>query len=200
MARKYWILLGITAVVLAFAIRYLTAGDQTPQGQPPLLFLTPQSLPQFAQEFNRDAKMERVVLLMSPTCPVCLEGSSKVEAVLKRNSGSNVRVFAVWEPMLPTDWRRPGTGVLARLSDPRVIQVWDSKHLIARLMETGAAGRQPSCCTRNGSWWDVIASYSRNAKWTNAAPAPVLLDGTVESTAPRLEAELTGHPQPHTGG
>lgn len=200
MARKYWILLGITAVVLAFAIRYLTSGDQTPKGQPPFLFLTPQSLPQSAQEFNRDAKMERVVLLMSPTSPVCLEGSSKVEAVLRRNPGSKVRVFAVWEPMLRTDWRRPGSGVLARLSDPRVIQVWDSRHLIAGLVEKGAAGRQPSCCSRNGSWWDLIATYSPGARWINGAPAPVLLDGYIVRTAPRLDAEFQGRLQPHIGG
>ncbi len=74
------------------------------------------------------------MLLISPTCPVCLEGDSAVEAVLRRHPRTEVRVFAVWEPMLPTDWSSPNTHVLARLSDPRVIQVWDKKHLIAGLI------------------------------------------------------------------
>ena len=52
--------------------------------------------------------------------------------------GDNIRVFAVWEPMLPTDWTRPNTRVLARLLDPRVIQDWDKDHLLSGLMEKGA--------------------------------------------------------------
>ena len=190
MAKKYWILLGFAAVVVVLIVPNFAAGHQTPQGQPQLLAITPKSLPQFAQEFNRSANLKRVVLRLSPTCPVCLEGSSKINAILGRNPGSDVRVFAVWEPMLPTDWSRPNTHVLARLSDPRVVQVWDRGHLIAALVEEGAAGRRPRCCTRNGAWWDVIASYPLAAKWTVSAPAPDLLNGTVVATATELEAQL----------
>lgn len=193
MAKKSWILLGIAAIVLVLMIRYMAASDQTPQGQQQLLALTQQSLPQFVQEFNQAAKVKRVILLMSPTCPVCLEGTSKVEAVLERNPSTNLRVFAVWEPMLPTDWRRPSSAVLGRLSDPRVVQIWDSKRVIAGLVEKGAVGRHPSCCTRNGAWWDVIAAYPPESKWTVSAPAPTLLNGTIERTSPELEAELKQH-------
>lgn len=193
MAKKYWIPLGIATMVFVLMIRYFAAGHETPSGQPQLLVISPQSLPQFTQEFNRSANVKRVVLLMSPTCPICLEGSSRVAAILQRYPGSDVRIFAVWEPMLPTDWSRPNTHVLARLSDPRVIQFWDSKHLIASLMEKGAAGRHPACCTRNGAWWDVIASFPPASKWTDAAPAPDLLNGTIVRTAPELEGELRQH-------
>jgi hypothetical protein len=151
MAKKYWILLGIAVVALVLFVRLLTVGHNTPSGQLQLMAITPQSLPQFVQDFNQPAKAERVVLLMSPTCPVCLDGSSQVEAILERHRAGNIRVFAVWEPMLPTDWERPNTHVLERLSDPRVIQVWDSNHLIAGLIERGASGRRPRCCDRNGA-------------------------------------------------
>ena len=144
MAKKYWILLGIAAAILVLMIRDLTAGPQTPPGQPQLLAITPQSLPQFAEEFNHSANVKRVVLLLSLTYSVCLEGSSKINAILQRNPEKDVRVFAVWEPMLPTDWSRPNTHALARLSDPRVVQVWDSRHSIARLVEKGAGGRCPN--------------------------------------------------------
>jgi hypothetical protein len=190
MAKRYWIAIGIVAVILLVLVRYAAAGHQTPSGQPQLLAITPQSLPQFTQAFNRYSNAERVVLLMSPTCPVCLEGSSAVDRVLAGHPGDDIRVFAIWEPMLPTDWSRPNTHVLARLSDPRVIQVWDKDHLLAGLMEKGATGLHPSCCTRKGVLWDVIAAYPPASKWTASAPAPDLLNGTIVRTAPELEAQL----------
>jgi hypothetical protein len=193
MAKKYWIVMGIGVVAAILIVRHFAEGHQTPSGQPQLLAITPQTLPRFAAEFNRSAGVERVVLLMSPTCPVCLEGSSSVEAILRRYPGKNLRVFAVWEPMLPTDWGRPSTGELARLSDPRVTQVWDRGHLIARQIEKGADGRHPACCSRHGAWWDVIAAYPPAAQWTGTAPVPELLNGTIVRTAPQLQDQLEQH-------
>lgn len=190
MAKGYWIALGIAGVILAVVLRNVFGGHHTPPGQPQLMAIGPQSVSQFTEEFNRDAEMERVVLLLSPTCPVCLRGSSAVDAVLQRHPGSNVRVFAVWEPMLPTDWEQPSTHVLARLSDPRVIQVWDRNHLLAGLIARGTEGRHPACCNLRGNLWDVIATYSPGVKWATDAPAPQLLDGTIVRTVPKLEAEL----------
>ena len=60
MAKKYRILLGIAAVVMVLTIRDFSAGHQTPPGQPQLLAITSQSLPQFAEEFNRSAYVKRV--------------------------------------------------------------------------------------------------------------------------------------------
>jgi hypothetical protein len=79
---------------------------------------------------------------------------------------------------------------MARLSDPRVTQVWDRNHLIAGLVEKGANGRRPACCDRNGHWWDVIVAYPPASKWAAAAPVPELLNGTIVQTAPKLDAQL----------
>lgn len=193
MAKKYWILIGVFAVALVLIVRYFGVGHQTPPGQPKLLAITPQTLFQFTAEFNGSVKEERVVLLLSPTCPVCLAGSASVETILRRHPGDNIHIFAVWEPMLPTDWGQPSTNVMARLSDPRVTQVWDKNHLIAGLVERGADGHRPTCCTRNGHWWDVIAAYPPGAKWTAVAPVPELLNGTIVQTASQLGAQLEQH-------
>ena len=60
-------------------------------------------------------------------------------------------MFAVWEPILPTDYSSPGTAVLARLSDPRVEQYWDKNHLFAdklgHKIESEVGQPQPKCCT-----------------------------------------------------
>jgi hypothetical protein len=193
MAGKYWIGIGFLTLVFAALFSYVAVGHQTPAGQRQLFAITPQSLPQFAQQFNNSANAERIVVLLSPTCPVCLEGSSRINAILQRHPGSNLRVFAIWEPMLPTDWSQPNSQVLARLSDIRVIQLWDEDHLIAKLMEKGAAGREPACCRRRGAWWDVVAVYPPQAQWTGSAPVPEMLNGTVVRTAEELEVLLRQH-------
>jgi hypothetical protein len=54
-----------------------------------------------------------------------------VERILKQTQSDSVRVFVVWEPMLPTDWYRPTRPTLKRVSDTRAVQFWDKSHLIA---------------------------------------------------------------------
>jgi hypothetical protein len=90
-------------------------------------------------------------------------------------------VFAVWEPILPTDYSSPGTAVLARLSDPRVAQYWDKNHLFAeqlgRELESGQP--KPHCCTRKGIQWDEVAVYNQGAQWDGQLPRAVFLNGPV---------------------
>jgi len=99
-------------------------------------------------------------------------------------------VFAVWEPILPTDWSAPGTSVLNRLHDRRVRQFWDSGHLVAAVIKKAeTAGKlHPDCCERNGSLWDLTAAYPPGERWSNILPQPVLLNGTVVQAAADLES------------
>lgn len=101
-------------------------------------------------------------------------------------------VFAVWEPILPTDWSKPNSSVLRRLSDRRVRQFWDAGHAIATALKTAtAAGRvQPNCCERNGILWDLAAVYPPGAQWGETLPEPVFLDGAVAPVAAQLEAAM----------
>jgi hypothetical protein len=61
-ARRIWLLL--PALVLAAALWYGLASSRTPQGQPPLAAM---DLSALRTEFNRDAGVTRVILLLSPT-------------------------------------------------------------------------------------------------------------------------------------
>lgn len=112
--------------------------------------------------------------------------------MLSRNGDAKVRVFAVWEPILVTDWWRPGSGVLARLSDTRVKHIWDSKHLVARQLAKDARPPQPEpdCCTRNEILWDLAAVYPPDAHWTEAMPAAVLFNGAVVNVESEIEAAI----------
>lgn len=106
-----------------------------------------------------------------------------MEDVLKQNTNPHIRVFAVWQPILPTDYSSPGTAVLARLSDSRVAQYWDKNHLFAdqlgHKIETDAGQPKPNCCNRKGIQWDEVAVYSSDAHWDAQLPRAAYLNGPV---------------------
>lgn len=108
---------------------------------------------------------------------------------MKNHSESSVVVFAIWEPILPTDWSAPGTSVLNRLNDRRVRQFWDSGHLVAAIIKKAetTGQRHPDCCERNGFLWDLTAAYARGVLWHDTLPEPILLNGPVVQSAHDLE-------------
>jgi hypothetical protein len=115
-----------------------------------------------------------------------------VETILKNHERSSVAVFAVWEPMLPTDWSAPGTSVLHRLDDLRVRQFWDPNHLVAAVLKKAEeAGRlHPDCCERKGVLWDLTAAYAAGKRWPETLSQPVLFGGTMVRTSPDLDSYI----------
>jgi len=178
-------------VVLLFVARaWLSTAGATPEGQPALAYVN--NLEALKAEFNRDVAKTRVIISLSPSCPYCLKGATAIARILAKHRERPLVVLTVWQPILPTDWGKPGTGALHRLSDARVRQFWDAEHIVARALEQSSQGRelQPSCCFQNGIWWDLIAVYPPGATWDATLPEPVLLEGTVEDAAPAFESLL----------
>lgn len=177
-------------VLLLVARAYVATAGSTPDGQPSLANLN--SLEALKAEFNREVARTRVIISLSPSCPYCLKGASEIERILTKHQDHPLVVFTVWQPILPTDWGKPGTGALRRLSDARVRQFWDADHRVARALEQSSQGRelQPSCCFHKGIWWDLMAVFPPGAEWSETLPEPVLLDGTVEEAAPAFDALL----------
>jgi hypothetical protein len=103
-----------------------------------------------------------------------------------------MKVYAIWEPMIPTDWGRPVTYVLARLRDSRTAQFWDPDHRFARELSKAARDPQPEpkCCRRDGVLWDLAAVYPPGATWDNTLPPAVFFDGAVLNVKDDLESEL----------
>lgn len=93
-----------------------------------------------------------------------MRGASAIEKVLEAERGQNLRVFVVWEPVLPTDFAAPSTATLARLSDLRVSQYWDKDHLVSHLL-----GERD----RKSVVWDYVAVYARGTLWDQTPPQPV---------------------------
>jgi hypothetical protein len=75
-----------------------------------------------------------------------------------------VRPFVIWEPVLATDWTRPATPTLQRISDPRVAQFWDKERLISHAM-----GEHD----RKSIIWDYIGVYPRGGIWSDGPPEPL---------------------------
>ena len=111
---------------------------------------------------------------------------------MKRHTDKQVVVYSVWQPMLPTDWSKPGANVLRRLSDKRARQFWDPGHAVATVLkkatETGTL--KPNCCENDGILWDLAAVYPPGARWEETLPQPVFLDGAVYKVANEIEASL----------
>jgi hypothetical protein len=101
-----------------------------------------------------------------------------------------VAVFAVWEPILPTDWSAPGTSVLNRLNDRRVQQFWDPGHVVAAVIKKAETSgkRHPDCCEARGFFWDLTAAYAPGLRWRDSLPEPILLNGPVVQTTSELDS------------
>jgi hypothetical protein len=93
-----------------------------------------------------------------------LQGASALEKLLKEQNDSKIRVFVVWEPVLPTDFGAPSTFTLRRVSDPRASQYWDKEHIVSRLL----GERDPSSIV-----WDYVAVYEPGKLWDTAPPDPL---------------------------
>jgi hypothetical protein len=123
---------------------------------------------------------------------VCVRGASALDAVLKRHANVRVRVFTVWQPILATDFTRPVTPVLGRLSDSRVQQYWDPAHLVATQMGKDARAPQPEpeCCERSGILWDVAAVYPAGVMWDDRMPPAKIFNGPVVDITSAIEEAL----------
>ena len=65
--RRWWIALGLVAVVLVALAQRQLGTHNAPAGQPPLANLDAGSLDMLRADFNRAAGAARIIVLLSPT-------------------------------------------------------------------------------------------------------------------------------------
>ena len=100
---------------------------------------------------------------------------------MEQRAGENLRIFVVWEPVLPTDWAAPSTANLRRLRDTRARQYWDRERLLSKAM-----GEQD----RSSIVWDWVGVFSSDAVWTSVPPKPVFENGPVVRVVPEFTNAL----------
>ncbi len=170
----------IVAVALLFGY-YLYGGSTVPKGQQPLVRLNNANLASLKDAFNESAQSVRLLVLVSPTCPVCLKGSSAIGNLLSQQKNSDIRAFVVWEPVLPMDLGAPSTATLRRVSDLRASQYWDKNHLVSRLL-----GEHD----RASVVWDYVAVYELGKLWDQAPPKPASSGAPVVRAIGKASATL----------
>jgi hypothetical protein len=116
--------------------------------------------------------------------------------LLKEQADAGAIVFAIWQPMIATDWMEPGTNVLARMPDSRVRQYWDPDHLLAKTLAHDARAPQPTqeCCVRKGILWDLAAVYPPGARWTERLPPATIFNGPVVEIVESIRPALAANP------
>ena len=119
-----------------------------------------------------------------------MRGASAAEEVLKQRQSDKLTVLVVWEPILPSDWSRPTRPVMARIPDTRVIQFWDRDHVIAKQLSAQLHTKEPSCCRRSGTLWDLVALYPKGANWNDSEPT--YIDGPVMKVQTALAEQTSG--------
>jgi hypothetical protein len=120
---------------------------------------------------------------------VCLQGASAIQKLLDERHDPRMRVFVIWEPVLPTDLAAPSTMTLKRVSDTRASQYWDKEHLVSKLL-----GERDS----ESVVWDYVAVYQPGKLWDQAPPEPAYsnvpvihgINGTREAILKLLQENL----------
>ena len=81
-----------------------------------------------------------------------------------------MRVFVIWEPVLPSDLFAPSSSSLKRISDTRVSQYWDKPRLVSHSMgETD----------HDSISWDHVTVYAPGKLWDKSPPEAAYSGGPV---------------------
>lgn len=151
----------------------------TPAGQPPLDVLDFDNFDEVRAAFNDASDRTRMLVMVSPMCPHCLNGASLIQKVLADSATSPVRVIVVWMRVVHSDraLTGPNSLVLARIMDRRAIQFWDPDRMLSRRMmaELPRDTAYAMADTTGGSMpiiWDMVALWRPGVTWTDRLPAP----------------------------
>jgi hypothetical protein len=117
--------------------------------------------------FNKDRGKVRLVAILSPTCPMCKNGSRILERyVLERISDPNLRVYIVWENIRTDDSRQHALKSAAFAADPRVTNFWSEKRVMGEAFKEKVGFKTSPA-------WDVFLLFPAGTVWEKGAvPTP----------------------------
>jgi hypothetical protein len=103
--------------------------------------------------------------------------------MLRRQGSAGLRVFVIWEPVIPTDWGDPSPAITAHVRDSRARHYWDKDRRLSA-MYGGAARLDALAPIRRIGFqmkevlWDVVLIYPPGVRW--GEPASILLAPVVK--------------------
>jgi hypothetical protein len=120
------------------------------------------------EAFNQEAAKVRLVFLISPTCPVCLQNARLAQRyILDRIDDDRLRLFVVWGPMQKHETEADARAAAVRLNDPRVTQFWTDDNVLANAYKAPlglADDPEPA--------WDSYMLFPPGVRWGDAPPVP----------------------------
>jgi hypothetical protein len=115
------------------------------------------------------------------------------DEVLAKVADPGLRAYVVWTRILDEDDAAAARSAGAKLTDSRVVQLWDGGAELAR-----ALGRSLAIPARereagaHGFAWDVYLLYDRGARWGDAPPPPSFWMDQLRQVSPAQAPRLDG--------
>lgn len=147
--------------------------------------MSPLSLQQLKDEFNKARRNVRVVAILSPTCEMCQSGHHVMKDIFSKSPSKKLKGFLVWLPMLSGDNSTAASDQAATLKDKRLVaEGWDHEKLIGRQFAEALNLR--------GTAWDVYLIYAPGIEWVESAPPkPTFWMHQLKNADPRLRLNPT---------
>jgi hypothetical protein len=102
--------------------------------------------------------------------------------LLNEYSSTELRVYAIWLPMLFSDARAAWNG--NTLPDPRVIHFWDGERYVGEWFAEKVEGYR-------GVSWDAYYLYGADAKWETIPSSLVASGGTIYDQREEIKIHLS---------
>ncbi|MGO8722040.1 MAG: hypothetical protein ACLQRM_04770 [Acidimicrobiales bacterium] len=168
----------------------VSAIDPSPPSQPGgnderVVLFDPARLP---AAFDAGANALRVVILVSPTCPICLDGVALVREGLAELEFGEVAIHVVWLPVLKGDTPEAAEKSARALGTAaQAFHYWDVDLALSKryceLLKLEQRGRAVA--------WDLYLIYGRGSRWTANPPVPKLwMQQLLLEDVPELERSL----------
>jgi hypothetical protein len=89
---------------------------------------------------------------------------------MHRNATADIRIFVIWEPVLPTDWSRPDASITSNVPDRRALHYWDPNRRLSALYGSSAnaanlAATSTISFKMKDVIWDAALVYPPGARW-----------------------------------
>ena len=163
-------LLALWALLLLAGCGLVGGEDEPVESDSALVDLS--GLGDLKDQFNQDTGVPRILILLSPSCPECLLGASRVQqVVLDANPDADLRVYVVWADVIIVDNRRSVDPSV--MPDPRALHYWDREEEVGTWF---AHQDRYWNLVRGPNAWDIYYLFGPDAAW-NETPGPLLDSG-----------------------
>ncbi|HZS38106.1 MAG TPA: hypothetical protein VFF06_14815 [Polyangia bacterium] len=119
-----------------------------------------------------------------------MRGASALAQLLREHPSPSLRLFVVWEPVLPSDRAPPAPALVSQLADARAELFWDPSRLVSRAIEARGEHDPGFDVWRDGTIWDTELVFARGALWQAQFPPHTHAGSNVIDDVPVIGKEL----------